>query len=188
MINFKYPVYCIILFALSGCDSSSDLSTRGADDSSKSQTQEVQNENQEQRSMVSSTLEDNVVAKLSGQPVLIEEIDDTIKLRLFDLEWRKYELRRAALKSRIDEHIKKNDRLESASAESIEVYLSPPTAPRILFPEDQRRLKGNAYAKVRLALFCSYQSSHCARLQPVIHELEERYKDLINFRIGRAHV
>ena len=181
MINFKYSIYCIILFLLSGCDSSTDLSSKSGDDSSKSQTQEALNENQEQLSTVKSTPQDSVVARFGGQTVSIEEIDTTIKLRLFDLEWRKYELRRAALKAIIDEYIKKNDHLENVSPESIVVYLKPPSPPRVQFPEDQRSLKGNAYAKVRLALFCSYQSSHCARLQPVIQELETRYKDSISF-------
>ena len=179
MNNFKYSIYCIILFLLLGCDlSSTDLSSKNGDGS---QIQETLNENQEQISAVKSVPQDSVIARLGGQAVSMAEIDTTIELRLFDLEWRKYELRRAALKAKIDEYIKKNDHLENFSPESIDVYLTPPPPPRIEFPEDQRPLKGSAYAKVRLALFCSYQSSHCARLQPVIQELEARYKNSINF-------
>jgi len=181
MNNFKHLIYCIILFLLSGCDSSIAPTSKSGNDSSKPKAQEAMSEHQERLSIVSSSPQDSVIARLGERTVSIEEIDAPIKLRLFDLEWRKYELRRAVLKRKIDEYINKNEHLENASPESVGVFLTPPSPPRVEFPEDKRPLKGSAYAQVHIALFCSYQSSHCARLQPVIQELEARYKGSISF-------
>ncbi len=104
-----------------------------------------------------------------------------MKLRLFDLEWRKYELRRSVINAKIDAHLKQNNS-DKDSDEAVKVFLEPPSPPRLKFTEDERPVKGNRYANVGIAIFCSYQSSHCARLQPVLHELEQRYADQINFR------
>ena len=179
MIKFKHFAYCILV--LSGCDSSTNLSTKDHSLNSETQHQELPENTQTPQVGIDSTPQIKIVARLAGKPVSMADIDTGIKLRLFDLEWRKYELRRTALNAKIDTHLLHNENLNKRPEESVEVYLTPPKPPRIQFPKSKRQVKGNPDAKVTLAVFCSYQSSHCARLQPVIHALEEQYKGAINF-------
>ncbi|NRA85319.1 MAG: thioredoxin domain-containing protein [Gammaproteobacteria bacterium] len=117
-----------------------------------------------------------IAAKVSGNIITIDQLDQRIELKLFDLEWRKYQLRRAALDQLLSQQLSS----DGATKKSIEITLKPPSPPRISLPRDSRLVKGDPSAKVRLSLFCSYQSSHCARLQPIITELELRYQELIH--------
>jgi len=126
-----------------------------------------------------------LAATVNDTVITVDEIDKSIKLRLFDLEWRKYELRKAALNSLLKSKMaqqKKDSKKNSkkATTQIVEVLLSPPAPPRLNLPNDNRQVKGNVNAPIRLSLFCSYQSSHCARLQPIIAQLENRFKDIIN--------
>lgn len=125
--------------------------------------------------------QENIVAKIDNQVILMTEIDAPIALKLFDLEWHKYQLRKAALNTLIA--AKANNKQSSTSkqmAAEVEVLLTPPPAPRITLPQTDKPIKGNPTAEIKLSLFCSYQSSHCARLQPELRLLESRYGKLIN--------
>jgi protein-disulfide isomerase len=62
----------------------------------------------------------------------------------------------------------------------VKILLQPPSAPRIKLPPSQHLIKGHDAASVTLSIFCSYQSSHCARLTQVIEALELRYQTAIN--------
>jgi protein-disulfide isomerase len=123
----------------------------------------------------------HIVAKINNELISRQLLDKTISLNLYDLEWRKYELRRAALQTLIKQRISLNTTRDVVTnIPSVEILLQPPTAPRITLPSSQHLIKGNSSAPVTLSLFCSYQSSHCARLQTVIDALELRYKTAIN--------
>jgi len=131
-------------------------------------------------------IQPTLAATVNDTVITLDEIDKSIELRLFDLEWRKYELRKAALNSVLKSRMaqqKKDSKKNSkkATTQIVEVLLTPPTPPRLNLPNDNRQVKGNLDAPIRLSLFCSYQSSHCARLQPIILQLENRFKDTINF-------
>ena len=117
-----------------------------------------------------------IVATLNHEAITLAEIDKKIQIKLFDLEWRKYELRKAALKKELADLSKQTEN----NSHKIDISLIPPTPPRIQLPKDNRAVKGNPSAPIRLSLFCSYQSVQCARLQPVIKELETRYSGFIN--------
>ncbi len=117
-----------------------------------------------------------VIATLNHKVITLAEIDKKIQIKLFDLEWRKYELRKAALKKELADISQQTQN----NSHKIDISLIPPTPPRIQLPKDNRAVKGNPTAPIRLSLFCSYQSSQCARLQPVIKELEIRYNGFIN--------
>jgi len=130
-------------------------------------------------------IQPTLAATVNDTVITLDEIDKSIELRLFDLEWRKYELRKAALNSVLKSRMaqqKKDSKKNSkkATTQIVEVLLTPPTPPRLNLPNDNRQVKGNLDAPIRLSLFCSYQSSHCARLQPIIAQLENRFKDIIN--------
>ena len=183
MFKPTYFFFFILILTILGCDSSSDqIFHPNIGEGPADQSQETTKKVTEQPSLENTAVEDHAIAKLSGQTVSMEEIDDIIKLRLFDLEWRKYELRRSVLQTKIEQHLKSIDQSKTNAPDSIEIFLTPPTPPKFVFPVDQRPVKGKHYAKIAVAVFCSYQSSHCARLQPVLKELELHYKDLINFR------
>jgi len=151
-------------------------------------TLKIENKNlsQEQTNKTATPLiQPALAATVNDTSITVDEIDKSIELRLFDLEWRKYELRKAALnsvlKSRMDQQKKDSkENSKKATTQIVEVLLTPPTPPRLNLPNDNRQVKGNPNAPIRLSLFCSYQSSHCARLQPIIAQLENRFKDIIN--------
>ena len=123
------------------------------------------------------TEELDVAATVNGDHILLSDIDRDIQLSLFDLKWRQYQLRKAALEQKIKQI---SDSGLSGKAPSVEVLLTPPMPPRIKLPDDQRAVKGNADAEIRLSLFCSFQSSHCARLQPELDKLEARYPQMLS--------
>ena len=124
----------------------------------------------------SNTQKSTIIATLNQEKISLSEIDKKIQIKLYDLEWRKYELRKAALKNELAVLSKQ----VKGSSYNIDISLIPPTPPRIQLPKDNRAIKGHRAAPIRLSLFCSYQSSQCARLQPVIKELETRYDGFIN--------
>lgn len=123
----------------------------------------------------------DIVAKVDNKLISMAEIDANIQLKLFDLKWHKYQLRKAALDvtlaAKIEQQLSSTN--SSAPAE-IEILLTPPSAPRIHLPQTDKPIKGDPNAEITLSLFCSYQSSHCARLQPELRELEARYGQLVN--------
>lgn len=119
------------------------------------------------------------VAMVNGNPITVDVIDERIKLSLFDLEWRRYELRKVALKHVVGELIESGN---DSTQNSVELLLAPPLPPRVSLPLDGRPVKGSRDAIVQLQIFCSYQSPHCARLQPVVDSLMSLYKNHLNVR------
>ncbi|WP_394391104.1 thioredoxin domain-containing protein [Shewanella woodyi] len=119
-----------------------------------------------------------IVATIDNEPVLMTQIDSSIQLKLFDLEWHKYQLRKAALETAVASKVEQQ--LTKSTAPHVEILLTPPAAPRFFLPDTDKPIKGDPDAVVKLSLFCSFQSSHCARLQPELRELEARYGELIN--------
>ncbi len=111
----------------------------------------------------------DIAARINGQPITLEVVDRTIELGLYDLEWQKYQLRRASL-----------NRLAGDQPGKIEILLEPPVPPRLSIDYDNRPIRGRTDAPVRIAAFCSYQSSHCVRLQPKLAALREAYKDQLS--------
>jgi len=118
-----------------------------------------------------------VVATVGDEIINLKALDQTVQLAIFDLEWRKYEIRKSALNKLIAQRqFFSNETLQS------EIFLAPPRAPRLDLPQDKRLVKGHANAPVLLSVFCSFQSSHCARLQPTIKKLEAYYGESVRLR------
>lgn len=128
-----------------------------------------------QHSNVQKNIAHTIIAQAGNNTISLAEIDKDIELKLFDLEWRKYELRRSTLNHKLAQQTTDKTKLAAT-----EILLTPPKPPRITLPKDKRLVKGHQDAPISLSLFCSYQSSHCARLQPVLNELENRFKDFIS--------
>jgi protein-disulfide isomerase/type II secretory pathway component PulC len=119
----------------------------------------------------------HIAATFGDKVISLEDLDTRIELALFDLEWQKYQLRKDALNSFLLQEIQANTSDEQAT-----IILEPPTPPRIGLPKDQRPIMGTPDAEIIVDVFCSYQSSHCARLYPTLVVLVEKYSGMIGFR------
>jgi len=121
-----------------------------------------------------------IVAKVGNESIDLNELDNAIQIALFDLEWRKYQLRKDML-SRMLTQRQALAKKQSAQKLNAEILLNPPQAPRISLPQDKRPIKGELDAPILLSVFCSYQSSHCARLQAIIKKIETYYSESVAF-------
>jgi len=125
---------------------------------------------------------------VNGRKIPLSEIDALIELKLFDLEWARYELRKAALSDYLEiQQDLLDTRQGEQAANTIEVLLSPPVPPRLELSAAQHA-SALAFsspqmdqAPVRLSVFCNYQSSHCARMQPIYQQLVDEYGQAIAF-------
>lgn len=113
-----------------------------------------------------------IVAKVGDKVITLEALNQSIQLALYDMEWRIYELRYAQLEAMLFA-LKSSD-------EITEILLERPQPPRIELPLSMVST-GESDAPVLLSVFCSFQSSHCSRLQPVLKQLNEFYGELISF-------
>jgi len=121
-----------------------------------------------------------IVATIGNESIDLNELDNAIQIALFDLEWRKYQLRKDMLGRMLTQ---RQALAKGKSAQSLgaEILLNPPQAPRIILPRDKRPTKGALDAPILLSVFCSYQSSHCARLQAIIKKIEAYYPESVAF-------
>ena len=179
----------VSIMMLTGCNADLDIIDNNLNTSTQTQPSLARKYHTEKRtdksadksadkSTVMKTESNTIVAELSNSVISLKELDASIQLRLFDLEWQKYQLRKNALKVLINQ---KTQEIKYAS-QQIEITLTPPKPPRIGLTKDARAIRGQASANIIVDIFCSYQSSHCARLQPTINELEQHYSDQIAFR------
>jgi len=120
----------------------------------------------------------SIVASLGSRAITMKDLDARIQLSLFDLEWQKYQLRKKALHS----FIFQETQADKIADQKTIIMLTPPTPPRVGLPKDQRPIMGTPNAPITTDVFCSYQSSHCARLYPTLMELEKKYSGIIGFR------
>ncbi|WP_169337066.1 thioredoxin domain-containing protein [Algicola sagamiensis] len=114
---------------------------------------------------------DRKVALAGNEAIYLSELDLPLTLKLYDLDWQAYEMRYAALARLLEERKKSN----------IQILLKPPQPPRIQLPSRRQPAIGNKSAPVHLSIFCSYVSAPCARLQPVLSSLKERFGSLLRF-------
>ena len=121
----------------------------------------------------SSRSNDLVLAQLPNGPLMQSQLDQTIALRLYDLEWSKYELRRQALAGLVETSMQT---LPTAAQAPVEILIQPPIPPRVNLGEiDDQPVVGDASAPVIVSVFCNYQSSHCARMLSVYESLLALY-------------
>lgn len=118
----------------------------------------------------------HIAAQSDNKTILMQDVDAQIQLRLFDMEEAIYQLRKSQL-VQILENEKKTQIKKYGFASEFTIELYPPDRPRVTLPHDNRPVRGNSDAPVQLAVFCSYQSSHCVRLQPVLIQLLQQFGD-----------
>ena len=122
--------------------------------------------------------ETSIVASIGSRAVSLKELDTNIQLKLFDLEWQKYQIRKEALHSIIFQ----NTQTSTDKKPKTIITLTPPSPPRLGLPKDQRPIMGSVNAPIMLDVFCSYQSSHCARLYPTLNKIQDEFSGTIGFR------
>lgn len=120
----------------------------------------------------------NLVATIGSQSFSQADIDKSIALKLYDLEWAKYELRQQALSNRIA--------LELAHAgnkqhNDVTILMTPPEPPRLVLKGDAQPSLGPEDAPITLSVFCNYQSIHCGRIQTVYQSLLKQYPQQLRF-------
>lgn len=116
----------------------------------------------------------NVVASQGQKALTRAELDTHVAVALHDLEWQKYAVRKKALQA-ISAEWQKND-----ARTPVQWVLNPPEPPRLPIEHDPRPTQGSPTAPVNLSVFCSLQSSHCARLQPTLSALQSHYGDQLS--------
>ena len=160
--------FCIILplsMLLSGCNSGSNT-TEQVSQSGIESTQS------------SPVPQDPPLARVNGQPVLQSEIDQQIELALFELDWAKYESRRAALSTHVNLIIEQTAQENSR----VEVLIEPPQPPRLEWSKlEHQPALGPQSAPIEISVFCNYQSSHCAGMQATYARLLESYPNQLRF-------
>lgn len=133
----------------------------------------------------------DVVARIGDVAVTSAELDDAIRLQLYDLDRARYELRAARLRDvlvgrvlgaraaadgvSIAEYVRRHGgdaAVEQALADAqVEVLLEAPAPPVLAVSVDDDAVRGPADAPITIVEFVDYQSPHCARMQPVLARL-----------------
>ncbi|WP_226702419.1 thioredoxin domain-containing protein [Microbulbifer elongatus] len=118
-----------------------------------------------------------IVARIGDSTITLQEVDQKIRLERHDLALAEYQLRFNTLKSMVDAMADAKRPLPTSTAEApvVDWLLPYPQPPRLSIDTSGRPLRGNPEAPVTLAVFCSYQSVHCAATNLVLRELLERY-------------
>lgn len=112
-----------------------------------------------------------VVARVDGDPILARELDEPLRLRLYDLEEAIYELRRERLAQLL---------AERPDAQRVDVLLASPERPRLEVGAGDLPVRGAADAAVSLVVFCDFASVHCARIQPALRRLLSDHAGLVS--------
>jgi len=118
-----------------------------------------------------------VLATIGDNSVTQASIDQSIQLKLYELEWAKYELRRAALTKRVKFELDRGGN----KSEMVQVLLIPPTPPRLRVDAGKQPFFGPDDAPVVLSIFCNYQSSHCGKMQAPYQDLLTLYPEQLKF-------
>ncbi len=124
---------------------------------------------------------ETLVGRVNGREITLAQLDEPLRVALFDTKWQTYQLRKDQLKNLVKTLQQEHNASGSSDPFSAELFLEPPFPPRLVLPVDQRPIKGDSKAPVRLSVFCSYQSSHCVRLQPALEKIENHYGQAVSF-------
>jgi len=126
-----------------------------------------------QQSATAQTATDQVVARVGKSAITLKEVDQKIRLERHDLALAEYQLRFNTLKSMVDARLPTS--AATGEQPAVDWLLPYPRPPRLEINTGGRPLRGNPEAPVTLAVFCSYQSVHCATTNLVLRELLDRY-------------
>ncbi|WP_428820728.1 thioredoxin domain-containing protein [Microbulbifer sp. MCCC 1A16149] len=130
-------------------------------------------EHQEDRQYDQQQKDQKIVARVGDSAITLREVDQKIRLERHDLALAEYQLRFNTLKSMVE--AQRPSQASGGDAPTVEWLLPHPQPPRLDIDSGDRRLRGNPEAPVTLAVFCSYQSVHCATTNLVLRELLDRY-------------
>ncbi|MFE8072266.1 thioredoxin domain-containing protein [Marinobacteraceae bacterium S3BR75-40.1] len=151
---------CLLALGLSACGPQS------------SQTSDVEDSVKRQESP------GRIAARVGDQVITYTALNDEAKLALHDLAMARYRVQKQTLNSMIE-----RQQASAESAAAVEVFLEPPFPPRVELPARDEPRRGPAEAAVTLSVFCGYESSHCARIQPILATLRQEYPQ----RLAEVH-
>ena len=162
---FRAPIIFIALAMLFSCSSeTSSIDPLSSPDTNKNDP------------LVKSIQQEIIYAKIGKEEISQAYIDKILELRLFDLEWAKYDLRRQTLSEVINAKTKNG----LTPAEKVNVLIEPPMPPRLAVEiNDQQPSHGASNAPITLAIFCSYPSVHCANMTKTYDDLVNAYPNQI---------
>ena len=112
----------------------------------------------------------DVVAQVGDDVIRRDEVDAPLQLALHDLAIAAYELRLKKLQALVEAR-----RTAQGGDAQVTWLLEHPQPPRVQIPLADRAIWGNPQAPVKLAVFCSFQSVHCAQARSVYRRLLEEY-------------
>lgn len=118
-----------------------------------------------------------IVADINGDPIDQSELDKKIRFQLYDLEWQAYQLRVNALKQLVTQEF--SDQADEPP--TVNIQLTPPIPPLTHLPHSAVTAKGELTAPITVAVFCSFQSPHCKRMQPVYQQLQKQHPGKLRF-------
>ncbi|GLQ32649.1 thioredoxin domain-containing protein [Litoribrevibacter albus] len=131
---------------------------------------------------VSTPSPSKTIARVNGYPIELSEVDQKIRFELHDLNWQAYQLRQAALNKLVQKQADTGSQTQAQSKQqAIENLLTPPIPPVTELPKSSVSAKGQIHAPLSVAVFCSFQSPHCKRMQPVYQALAQQLGDQIRF-------
>lgn len=118
-----------------------------------------------------------IVAEINGFPIDQNELDQKIRFQLHDLEWQAYQLRLNAL-----QHLVKQEYAgDQQTPPQVTHQLTPPIPPLTQLPKSAVATNGENNAPITISVFCSFQSPHCKRMQPVYQQLEKQHPGQLKF-------
>jgi protein-disulfide isomerase/type II secretory pathway component PulC len=121
-----------------------------------------------------------VVARIGGDVIRADQLDATLRLRLYDLDEARYRLRRAQLDQLVAKRLglgaSDPERVAVAEAAGeVEILLEPPERPRVPIDSSGAPSRGADDAPVVVMEFCDFESVHCQRIQPALRALLEAH-------------
>ena len=137
------PLWLLLPLLLIACDQQTQVHTQAVSEKAR----------------LPSTENLRIVAKVDDKVILMTNIDAPIQLKLFDLQWQQYQLRKSTLNRILDATLittmePSDSRTHKPIMPKVEIRLTPPVAPRITLPNSDKPIKGNPSAEIKLSLFC----------------------------------
>lgn len=120
-----------------------------------------------------------VVARVAGRDIAAGDVDASIRMQLHDLDLARYHLRLQQLKRLVAGQANGSADTDADLPGGAKILLEPPKPPRFEVGTGNNEIRGTPGAPVTIIEFLDYESPHCRRAQPLLHQLLEDYGPLL---------
>jgi protein-disulfide isomerase len=110
---------------------------------------------------------DPVLGRVHDSDIRQADVEASIAVALFDVDLQRYRLLRQSLEIAALERLDANGERPRAA----ELYLQPPSPPRLRISIDAARTRPATDAPVTVLTFCNFESPHCVRLQNILDQV-----------------